>query len=1087
VTEPLDGDGDSMVAIVGMSGRFPGAADVGELWRNLLAGTGGLREITDAELAAAGVDPADREYVRVGGPVDGLEEFDAAAFGLSDREAETMEPHHRLLLECSWEALERAGYTPTEPGPAVGVFAGCAFPDYMITNVPGLGAEPGGKQLLATGVERDSLTSLVSYKLGLHGPSLTVQTYCSTSLVAVHLACQSLLTYECDMALAGGANLPLPQPAGYRYEDGGILSPDGRVRSLDADANGTVMGAGVAVVALKRLADALADGDVVHAVILGSAVNNDGRERAGYSAPGVGGQAAVIDAALAVAGVKPESVGYVECHAVGTPLGDSIELAALNKVFTTPRESPCVLSSVKPSIGHLDRAAGVTGLVRAALSLRHETLPGVPGFRTPNPALAQDRFTVLTENRPWPAGPDPRRAGVSSFGVGGTNAHVVLEQAPPREARPPRSGPHLLTFSAGDPAALAELTRRLREHLVARPDEDLSDVAYTLGVSRGRFALRRAVICRDHTDAVAALADPNRWLDGETRRRDPRVRLIAGDSVPAGWFAELSSAVRRLLPVSGSGDDPLAVLAAGLGGIGVRLHEEPGGEDVVVAPGKGSAADWLLTVVARLWQAGSPIDWAALHRGAGRRVELPTYPFQRRRHWIEPSSAPSPAGAHLPTWRLSPRPVADLDFRLRAAGPWLLFGAEELADRLVHAGAEVVTVRPGTGFESHETGDFTIRPAHPGDLAELLASLVVTPRTIVHGFSLASPPGEGVAHFRAAQEFGAESVSALTEALAGVLPAELVLLTSGATGVLGADLTHPEHAALVELDRRHVDMDAGADADQVLAGMIGTHEGPVAVRGDQTWSRHHEPHELASPTTPPVLPGEVVLVTGGGVEVTRNLESLGATVLTEVSDGIDVVVHVVEDTDCATVVEEFHALQAALGDQAMDRRVALCSTAASAAGAVLAAYARAARNRGQGRWVVAAGDGVDATVVLAAGHLTSVVISKGPVVPSRPATTGDPAEETGERVRRPRPTLATPYVEPDAGLERTVANLVATALGLETIGADDNFFELGGRSAAAVQMAVRLRDDHAADLPLTALVEHPTVRLLCAEITAMSG
>lgn len=1082
VTEPVDGD--SMVAIVGMSGRFPGAADVGELWRNLLAGTGGLREITDAELAAAGVDPAETGYVRVGGPVEGLEEFDAAAFGLSDREAETMEPHHRLLLECSWEALERAGYTPTEPGPAVGVFAGCAFPDYMIGNLPGLGAEPDGKQLLAAGVERDSLTSLVSYKLGLHGPSLTVQTYCSTSLVAVHLACQSLLTYECDMALAGGASLPLPQPAGYRYEEGGILSPDGRVRSLDADANGTVMGAGVAVVALKRLADALADGDMVHAVILGSAVNNDGRERAGYAAPGVGGQAAVIDAALAVAGVKPESVGYVECHAVGTPLGDSIELAALNKVFTTPRESPCVLSSVKPSIGHLDRAAGVTGLVRAALSLRHETLPAVPGFRTPNPALAQDRFTVLTENRHWPAGPDPRRAGVSSFGVGGTNAHVVLEQAPPRQARPPRSGPHLLTFSAGDPTALAELTSRLGEHLVAHPDEDLSDVAYTLGVSRGRFALRRAVVCRDHADAVAAFADPTRWLDGETRRRDPRVRLVAGDDVPADWLASLSEAVHRLLP-SSPGGDPLAVLEAGLSGIGVRLHAEPGGEDVVVAPAfEGSAADWLLTVVARLWQAGAPIDWAALHRGGGRRVELPTYPFQRRRHWIEPSSAPVVrAGTHLPTWRLSPRPVDELDFRLRGAGPWLLFGAEVLAERLVRAGAEVVTVRAGASFESHETGDFT---AHPGDLGEVLASLIVTPRTIVHGFSLATRPGEG---FAAAQEIGAASVSALAEALAGS-GAELVLLTSGATGVLGADLTHPEHAGIaLESVSRHIDMDAGADLDQVLASMVGQYEGPVAVRGDQTWSRHHEPHTLAAPATPPVLPGDVVLVTGDGMAVASHLESLGATVLTgEAVADVDLVVHVVGSSDCAAVVGEFHALQAVLGDRAVGRRVVLCSST-GAAGAVVAAYATVARHRGQGRWVVAAGDTWDADLidrVLAAGHLTHVVMSTDPAGPLRPAATGG-LVETGERGRRPRPALATPFVEPDAGLEAVVADLVATGLGLETIGVDDNFFELGGRSAVAVQLAVRLRDDHAAALPLTALVEHPTVRLLCAEIAAMRG
>ncbi|HEY3481036.1 MAG TPA: polyketide synthase, partial [Streptomyces sp.] len=271
---------DSAVALVGMAGRFPGAADVAALWRNALAGVSGLREITDEELAAAGIPAAtaaDPHYVRIGGPVDGIADFDAAAFGFSPREAETMGPQHRLFLECSWEALENAGYPPVGPPGQVGVFGGSAFPDYLLDNVSHVVDEPGGGLLVAVGNERDSLTSLVAYKLGLRGPSLSVQTFCSTSLVAVHLACQSLLTFESDLALAGGAFLPLPHPAGYLYEPGGITSPHGRVRSFDAAADGTVMGAGVGVVALRRMTDALADGDVIHAVILGSAVNNDGR------------------------------------------------------------------------------------------------------------------------------------------------------------------------------------------------------------------------------------------------------------------------------------------------------------------------------------------------------------------------------------------------------------------------------------------------------------------------------------------------------------------------------------------------------------------------------------------------------------------------------------------------------------------------------------------------------------------------------------------------------------------------------------------------------------------------------------------
>ncbi|WP_410667768.1 beta-ketoacyl synthase N-terminal-like domain-containing protein [Amycolatopsis sp. cmx-4-68] len=1003
MTEPAP---ESAVALVGMAGRFPGAADVEQLRRNLAAGVPGLRELTDAELAAAGVDPATPGHVRVGGPVaGGVETFDAAAFGLSAREAETLEPHHRLLLECSWEALERAGYRPTDPGVPVGLFAGCAFPDYLTRNVPGLAAEPGGKPLLSAGVERDSLTSLVSYKLGLRGPAITVQTYCSTSLVAVHLACQSLLTYECDLALAGGAALPLPQTGGHVHADGDILSPDGRVRALDAAANGTVMGSGAAVVALKRLEDALADGDVVHAVLLGSAVNNDGRDRAGYPAPGVAGQAAVVDTALAVAGVKPETVGYVECHAVGTPLGDSIELAALNRVFGPERATPCLLSSVKPSIGHLDRASGVTSLIRAALNLRDGVLPGTAGFRTPNPALG-DRFTVLPADVPWPADGTPRRAGVSSFGVGGTNAHVVLEQPPAREPRQ-SSGPHLLTFSAGDAVALAEVTSRLRAHLAEHPELDLADVAFTLQVSRGHFALRRAVVCRDLPDALVALADPERWIDGETRRRDPRFRLVAGPgsgSGETGW-AETAAAAHRLL----AGEDvpapvpsragALSALAAGLTRLGIRLDESA--TDTIVVEG-GSTDEWVLATLARLWLAGCTPDWPALHRGAARRVELPPYPFQRRRFWVDAIITPRPA-AYVPSWRLDPQPLTGLESRVRAAGPWLVFAAdprgETLAERITLAGSEVTTVRPGDEFAALDTGDFVVAP---GDLPELLRSLVVVPRTVVHGFALGGSPGD---------------VETAAESWPG-----MVTLTSGAVGVLGPDLTTPEHAALTALTERHVDIGAAADVDQVLAAVL-HHETPLAVRGDQSWRPHHEPCELTGHAEAVVHCGHDVPDLGG--------------------------------------------------------RRGILLVGPDPAGRTLAARARVARLAGRGRWttVVATSDPSPETLgaVAAADHLTEVVLSGVPLV--RPVQAAESVPVSASV--RPRPGLGTPFVEPEPGLEQEVAARWATALGYEEIGADDNFFDLGGRSAGAVRIAAHW------NLPATAVVELPTVRLLAARIAEL--
>ena len=958
-----DTDFDTAVAIVGMAGRFPGASSVEELWRNLSEGKSGLRPVGDQELAAAGVDPAESanpRYVRVAGPLDDIDMFDAGLFGFTPHEAETADPQHRLFLECAWEALEGAGYLPTNVPGQVGVFAGCGFPFYMPRQMERLGDEPGGWIQIAVGNERDSLSSTVSYQLDLRGPSIAVQSFCSTSLVAVHLASQSLLTFECDAALAGGSYIDLPQPVGYLYEDGGIMSPDGVVRSFDAGASGTVMGNGVGVVVLKRMADALADGDQIHAVILGSAMNNDGRARVGYTAPGVNGQSDVITTAMDVAGVDPRTVGYVECHATGTMLGDSIELAALSRAFPQGAGGRCTLGSLKPSLGHLDRAAGVAGLIRAALALRHRVLPGTPNYRTPNQALADadDRFRVLTSTTPWTSGGVPRRAGVNSFGLGGTNAHVVLQEAPEQERREPEAGPHLLVLSARSPQALNSATDALRQHLDLHPELDLSDVAFTLQQSRTGFPVRRAVVCRDRDDAIAALKDPRRWLDGEARHDGPPVSLgvPATAGLGAGRLAELCRAVPVAVglpagdvPPAGTEESLLAqasravVSAFEKLGVGVTAIDDDGaGQEVVdriraevrpagprsraqtvsvpMFPGDDeSAREWFLAALSRLWLAGVRPDWSQLFRKPRRRVWLPTYPFQRRRYWIpeqpRKQRKSAPAGkipdqsewTYAENWRRQPAPMTELADRLRKAGPWLVFVADPVAEAMVRileeANAQVTEVRPGDGFTLRGTGRAWVRPDSRRDHERLLAGLAASPRTVVHGLSLAeseSPAGDGHDGFDRQQNWGFHSVRALVGALADrndPHPVTLMVLTEGAVGITGSDLTRPACAPLTGLapaisqenpaiSCRHVDIDAtaarngsviGRLAEQVLAESLRDALGPVAFRNHDRWVRGYDPIRLPSAAQDGATVPEraTVLITGGlgdvGLVLARHL------------------------------------------------------------------------------------------------------------------------------------------------------------------------------------------------------------------------
>ncbi|MGW1774935.1 amino acid adenylation domain-containing protein [Streptomyces sp. NPDC002104] len=580
MTDKITDDGGSpagAVAVVGMALRVPGADTPDAFWRNLSGGVESISTFTDEELLAAGVAPQDLvrpDYVRRLGVLHDAAGFDTAFFGFSRREAQMLDPQHRLMLECAWEALEHAGAFPSGPGDqadrVTGVYAGVGESSYLHHNLLPNGdlIDRVGAFQTSLGNDKDFVPTRVSYKLDLRGPSISVQTGCSTSLVAVHMACQALGSGECDVALAGGATVIAPR-RGYRYEEGGIKSSDGTCRAFDEAADGTVAGSGAAVVVLKRLEDALADGDVIHAVIRGSAVNNDGARKVGFTAPSVEGQADVIAEAYAVADVEPSSISYIEAHGTGTPLGDPIEVAALHSVFGDGPVGGCALGSVKTNVGHLDTAAGVVGLIKVVLSLKARQLPPSLHFSAPNPQLNLDEgpFHVNTALTPWEG--ERLRAGVSSFGIGGTNAHVVLEEAPVRApaAAEGRTG-HVLPLSAATPTALRKAAGNLADHLAAHPHERIGEVARTLQRGRRQLPYRGFVVAGTTAGAVDALGSgvPVRHVTAGTSGDRDVVLAFPGQGAQ---YAGMGHTVRRE-PVFRAEADRAASLLRALTGVDVR-------------------------------------------------------------------------------------------------------------------------------------------------------------------------------------------------------------------------------------------------------------------------------------------------------------------------------------------------------------------------------------------------------------------------------------------------------------------------------------------------------------------------------------
>lgn len=737
-------DDGAHIAVIGMACRFPGARDPEEFWDNLVRGVDSVTRFPERPVPGG----SGERYVPAGGFLDDPEWFDAGYFGYSPREARIIDPQHRVLMECAVEALEGAGCDPARYPGVVGVYAGgtdTAYAAVLRSRRDALPSVSDWEIRLATGL--DFLTSRTAYKLGLRGPAVTVRAACATSLVAVHLAVQGLLAGDCDLALAGGVTVRFPAEPGV-YAEGGILSPDGSCRTFDAGARGIVGGEGAGLVLLKRLPEALADGDPVRAVIRGSAVNNDGADRIGFTAPGVNGQAAVVRAAQEVADVDPATVTYVEAHGTATPLGDPIEVAALTRAFGGAgaaaagrrRGARCAIGSVKTNIGHTDAAAGAAGLIKTVLALERGLIPPSLHFTEPNPEIDFDAgpFRVATRLSEWKPDGTPRRAGVSSFGMGGTNAHVVLEEPPPRAPAPPGGPWQLLVLSAKSPTALDAVTERLADHLRARPDVSLADVAWTLQAGRGEHAFRRYAVVNGAGDAISVLdggtpgrlhtagdaarprpvtltfpgtsthrldAEPGfrRLVDECLAATGPATPEVADDVVAFAQEYALARLLARwgVVPAAVYGEGPGALAAAVVAGVfpvldAARLvaerarlirdgetgpeaarrfellvretpHDDPevpllsepdadppaadppaagasarDGDRAVAAVAAGPDAPCAeaaaLEIAGRLWAAGTPVTWEAVHDGTRRsRVELPTYPFERQRYAVDPA------------------------------------------------------------------------------------------------------------------------------------------------------------------------------------------------------------------------------------------------------------------------------------------------------------------------------------------------------------------------------------------------------------------------------------------------------------------
>lgn len=863
------------IAVIGMSGRFPGAKDVDEFWNNLCNGKECISFFTEDEAAAEGIDPETFRkpgYVKAWGILEDIDRFDAGFFGYNPREAEVLDPQQRIFLEEAWKALENSGYDPGKYPGAIGVYASTGMNTYMrnLTDEYGNKGLANDYQIMISN-DKDFIATRAAYKLNLQGPAVTVQTACSSSLVAIHMACRSLEDGECDMALAGGVSIKLPQKTGYLYQEGMILSADGHCRAFDESAGGTVGGNGAGIVVLKRLEDAVADGDPIEAVIKGTAINNDGALKVGYTAPRIDGQAKAIAGAYSRAGVDLETVTCIEAHGTGTPLGDPIEIEALKQVFAakTDKKGFCAVGSVKTNIGHLDAAAGVTGFIKTVLALKNGKIPPSLNYNKPNPKIDfQDSpFYVNSKLREWKKQSGPLRAGVSSFGIGGTNAHAVLEEAPPPPAVTScENGQYLLVFSAKSEMALDRLTENFADHLQKNRGVHLADAAYTLQMGRREFEFRRFLVCSSCEDAVMVLKNKEKYMHGSLKRIYSAGGVEETDGNPPGQ-ADL---------------------------MGMKPEE-----------------------VGHLWLSGGKIHWEGLYGSfKPHRIPLPPYPFEGKSYWVkkensrdripgkngEPLKDKTAKNTDIPDWFYTPvwkQSVEDIPVSrsLRDAQEALLVltGEHEFSKRLAAElrdfNTSAVIAAAGKGFEKADARRYLFDPENRENYDRLIREMDSAGRkglTIVNLFGITDECCDmNDVHFMDAGNRIFYSLLYLAQALGTHgrnLPVKIKVLTNNAQKIFGEKGLNPVKAlaegpcrvipreypnvdcTVVDLALPESEMETQELIEQVSAEIcFKPEEKTVAYRGGQRWVRDFEKVKLEERNPPAIqLRHEgTYMITGG--------------------------------------------------------------------------------------------------------------------------------------------------------------------------------------------------------------------------------